>query len=63
MAQNLPSQGVPEGCLQRGNAMEFIVIMIGIVIVIAIVMFAVVLGGVGMIRNGPRPHEGDKNSG
>jgi hypothetical protein len=43
--------------------MEFIVIMIGIVIVIAIVMFAVVLGGVGMIRNGPRPHEGDKNSG
>jgi hypothetical protein len=43
--------------------MEFILIMIGVVIAIAFVIFAVVLGGMGMIRSGPRPHEGDKNSG
>jgi hypothetical protein len=43
--------------------MEFIVILIGVVIVIAVVGFAIVIGGIGMVSRGPRPHEGDKDTG
>jgi hypothetical protein len=42
---------------------EFIVIVIGIVIVVAFLFFAVVLGGIGVVRRGPKPHEGDQNTG
>lgn len=43
--------------------MEFILIAIGIVIVLILLIFALVLGGIGAVSRGPRPHEGDKGTG
>ena len=43
--------------------MEFIVILIGVVIVVALLFFSIILGAIGVVRRGPKPHEGDKSTG
>lgn len=43
--------------------MPLFALVIGIVLVIAIVMFALLVGGIGLVRRGPPPSSGSKDVG